>query len=257
MLAAFTDDGKLSNQYKFATNPSYGHFLDDLAVALKTNFGDFRFEYACCAVPGRINRKTGVAEDFGNLKWHNVAIKDDVGWLVSAPVLVENDAKLGGLSEALLVHDKYKKVLYLTISTGIGGGVITNGKIDPILADMEPGHMLLEHDGKLKKWEDFASGRALNEKYGKLASEIDKPALWKSFAADIALGLEELLAIIHPDLVIIGGGVGTHYEKFGKFLDEVMKKNESDMVKVPPIIKARRPEEAVIYGCYDFIKSQG
>jgi len=254
LLAAFTDGGKLSGEYRFATNSDYGRFLDDLTAALKTNFADFEFEYACCAVPGRINRKTGIAEDFGNLKWHNVAIKDDIGRLVLAPILVENDAKLGGLSEALLVHDKYKKVLYLTISTGIGGGVIINGKIDPVLVDMEPGHMLLEHDGKLQKWEDFASGRALHEKYGKLASEIDDAAIWKSFAVDIALGLEELLAIIHPDVVIIGGGVGAHFEKFSRLLNEALKKNESDMVKVPPIIKARRPEEAVIYGCYDLTR---
>ncbi|MBI5906748.1 ROK family protein [Candidatus Saccharibacteria bacterium] len=254
LLAVFTNDGKLSKEHKFATNPDYRRFLDDLAAALKSNFADFEFDYACCAVPGRVNRKAGIAEDFGNLKWHNVAIKNDVGRLVSAPILVENDAKLGGLSEALLVHKKYKKILYVTISTGIGGGIIINGKIDPVLADMEPGHMLLEHDGKLKKWEDFASGRAFREKYGKLASEINDQAIWKSFAANIALGLEELLAIIHPDVVIIGGGVGAHYEKFGKFLDEAMKKNESDMVKVPPIIKAQRPEEAVIYGCYEYVK---
>lgn len=256
MLAAFTDDGKLSKEYKFATNPDYRRFLDDLAAALEANFADFEFDYACCAFPGMVDRKHGIALRAGNLSWHYEPLKNDLQKILNQiPVIIENDAKLGGLSEALLVHEKYKKVLYLTISTGIGGGIIINGKIDPVLADMEPGRMLLEHDGKLKKWEDFASGRALHEKYGKLASEINDRAVWKSFAADIALGLEELLAIIQPEVVIIGGGVGAHYEKFGEFLGEALKKNESDMVKVPPIIKASRPEEAVIYGCYDFIKS--
>lgn len=256
LLATFGDDGKLLNEYKFATNADYAHFLGDLETALKVNFGHLDFTHACCAVPGRVNRETGVAEDFGNLKWHNVPIQKDVGRLVSIPVSVENDANLAGLGEALLVHDEYKKVLYITISTGIGAGVIINGKIDSALADIEPGQMLLPYEGKLKQWEDFASGKALHERYGKLASEIDDPKIWKVFAKDVALGLYELLAVVQPEVVIIGGGVGAHFEKFDEFLDAELAKKPNNMVKIPPIIKARRPEEAVIYGCYAFTRQQ-
>lgn len=256
LLATFTDDGKLSNEYRFATNADYSQFLKDLETTLKSNYADFKFEYVCCAMPGRINREADIVEDLGNLSWHNVPIKTDMSRLVGAPVLVENDANLAGLGEALLVQKEYKKVIYITISTGIGVGVIINGKIDLTLADIEAGHMLLPKGGELEKWEDFASGRALRERYGKLARDINDPKIWQVFARDVAIGIYELLAIIQPEAVIIGGGAGAYFEKFDKFLLAELNKNPNDMVKIPPIIKARRPEEAVIYGCYDFIRSQ-
>lgn len=254
MLAAFSSNGELLRQFRLATNPDYDRFLKELGQALRANFADFKFASVCCAIPGRVDRQRGVGEEFGNLKWRNVPIKKDINSFLATSVLVENDANLAGLSEALLVHDKYKKVLYLTISTGIGDGVIINGKIDPDLADSEAGHMVLPFKGKLQKWEDFASGRALHKEYGKLASEIDDPAIWKLFVKNIALGLYELLAIVQPEVVIVGGGVGAHFEKFGAFLSEELSKNSNNMVEIPPIIKAKRPEEAVIYGCYEFIR---
>ena len=42
--------------------------------------------------------------------------------------------------------------------------------------------MLFEHDGQQQKWEAFASGKALKARYGKLASEIDDPAIWQDYA---------------------------------------------------------------------------
>jgi glucokinase len=169
------------------------------------------------------------------------------------PVLIENDAKLAGLSEAIL-HPRYRKVIYMTVSTGIGVGIIIDGHIDPDFADSEPGQMVLEYEGKLQKWEDFASGRALFTRYGKKASEIDDPAIWRHFSQGLARGMNELIATLQPQVIIIGGGVGTHYEKFSKYLEVELRKLENDMTSTPPIIKAKHSEEAVIYGCYQYIK---
>lgn len=258
LLAVFNTHGKVVFEHKTKTDSTYSRFIDDIKTALNNELKDFEFSAACCSAPGLINHKSGVVTRFGRLPWRNVPLKHDLEKLLGhVPVLIENDAKLAGLSEALLVHEKYKKVLYLTISTGIGGGVIINGKIGADLINTEPGQMLLEHGGKLKTWEDIASGRALKERYGKLASEINDPKIWQDFAQDIARGLEQLLAVIQPDVVIFGGGVGAHFEKFGHYLHEDLKKIRNDMVKIPPIIKAHRPEEAVVYGCYDLIKQQG
>jgi predicted NBD/HSP70 family sugar kinase len=62
-----------------------------------------------------------------------------------------------------------------------------------------------------------------------------------------------LLATIQPDVVVVGGGVGAHFEKFQPFLEEALKKINNPLVPVPPLLKAQRPEEAVIYGCYEYI----
>jgi predicted NBD/HSP70 family sugar kinase len=116
--------------------------------------------------------------------------------------------------------------------------------------------MVLQHNGQLKKWEDIASGKAIVKRFGKKAAEIDDPAVWATYAADLAIGLRVLISVVQPEVVIIGGGVGAHFDKFGKLLIEELNKTESDMVKIPPIIGAQRAEEAVIYGCYEFIKQQ-
>ncbi|HEU5004942.1 MAG TPA: ROK family protein [Candidatus Saccharimonadales bacterium] len=255
LLAVFDKHGQIIKEQKFPTPKDYQEFLATLisaATALKPDPG---FAAIAVAAPGKIDRKSGVALDFGNLPWHDVNLKTDLEPVAGyAPVFIENDANLAGLSEALLVHNQYKKVLYLTVSTGIGDGIIINGIIDPDFADSEPGQMVLEHKGSLQKWEDFASGRALKEKYGKKASEIDDPAIWKEFVKGLAQGIGELVATLMPEVIIVGGGVGAHFDKFGSFLADELKLYENNMVKIPPIIEAQRPEEAVVYGCYDLIK---
>ncbi len=255
LFAIFEPSGKLVTQYKIKTPKDYEQFKTQVAMALRSQLVQYKISNCCIAVPGWIDLKNGIVVAFGNLAWQNIHIKNDIQDLLGGSrVLFHNDAKLAGLSETILLHGKYKKVLYLTISTGIGGGIIIDDVIDPDFSNFEPGHMQFEYQGKTQKWEAFASGHALFERYGKLASEITDPAIWKDFAGLIALGLEELLATIQPDVVILGGGVGAHFEKFKDYLDEDLKAIKNDLVPIPPLLKANRPEEAVTYGCYDFIK---
>lgn len=258
LMAVFSYSGNAIYKKKFATNPDYEKFLRELGHHLQPVLAEYKIKLCCCSAPGYIDRRRGIVRRFGNLNWQNVALKEDISRVLGGiAVLVENDAKLAGLSEALLVQDEYKKVLYLTIGTGIGDGIIINGKIDPELADSEAGQMVIEHEGQLKRWEDICSGRALFERYGQKASEIDDPKIWTEYAFNLAKGLDALISILQPEVIIIGGGVGAHFEKFGKLLEQELEKFENPMVKVPPILKAKKPEEAVIYGCYDFIKQRG
>jgi len=256
LCALFNEAGQILSEVLFPTPKKYPDFIKKLSTSVVNLAGDKKFAAVCIAVPGKVDRLRGIALDFGNLAWHDVHIKRDFEEIVPhTPVYIENDANLAGLSEAEL-RKKYKKVLYLTVSTGIGDGFIINGIIEPSLADSEAGQMILEHDGHLQKWEDFASGRALTKKYGKKASEINDPRIWKEFVKGLAAGIGELAATLMPEVIIIGGGVGTHYEKFGDFLEAELKKYDDKLVKVPPILKAKRPEEAVVYGCYDFIRQK-
>ncbi|MEX0881457.1 MAG: ROK family protein [Candidatus Saccharimonadales bacterium] len=256
LLAVFSKNGKLLHEQKIVTNHKYDQFLADLQKALKTEeFKNYKIAAAGCAIPGKVDRSAGVGLTFGNLFWRNVPIASDVGKIVGKDVFLENDANLAGLFEAQ-AHKQYKKVLYLTLSTGIGGGFMVDGKIDPAFADAEVGHMVLEHEGKLKKWEDFASGRALVERFGKKAEQLDNPFAWKTYARDVARGLDVLLAVLQPDVVIFGGGVGAYLEKFAHPLQDELKKFSNNMVPIPPIIKGDRAEEAVIYGCYEYIKQK-
>jgi glucokinase len=256
LVAVFSAGGKLIHKHKLKTARRYADFLDELSSVLELpEFKDAGYDIVCCAIPGMVDHSDGDGISFGNLEWQNVPIAKDIGKLTGKKALVENDAKLAGLYQAV-THKKYKKLLYLTLSTGIGSGLIVDGKIDADLDDSEAGRMVMEHEGQLKKWEEFASGKALFERFGKKAEYLDNPFAWKAYAKDVARGLEALLAVLQPDAVVVGGGVGAHLEKFEEPLKQELKKNADKMVAIPPIIKAVKAEEAVIYGCYHYIRQQ-
>ena len=88
-------------------------------------------------------------------------VADDLKDTLKCPLYLENDAKLAGLAEAYELRDKYTRVLYVTVSTGIGLGLVVDGKIDYSVHDAGGRGMLMEHDGKLMAWEEFASGKAI------------------------------------------------------------------------------------------------
>jgi predicted NBD/HSP70 family sugar kinase len=253
LFAVFDKDGEMVCEKKIKTNHDYEQFKSDLAEEI-LELCEFKPTHCCIAFPGRLDHENGIGERFGNLPWVNVPLLKDMQTIMTnMKVLIHNDAKLAGLSEAILLHKKYRKVLYITLSTGIGGGVIVGEKIPPEFAVFEPGGMMFDHNGKQERWESFASGKALKEKYGKIAAEINDPEIWKEYSKDLVLGFEDVLATTQPDVVVIGGGVGAHFEKFKPYLEAELKKINNPLVPVPPLLKAQRPEEAVIYGCYDYI----
>ncbi len=255
LVAALTDDGKLTKSLKFKTPRDYDKFLGVLKASL-ARLDTFKYKYACVALPGRIDRKKGVGIRFGNLGWENVPVKKDLKSFLSCPVVIENDANLAGLSEARNVKDDYKKVLYITISTGIGTGVIIDGIIDPDFADTEPGHLTVQYNGTIQSWEHIASGSAIKEHYGKIAADINDRKTWREICHRFAIGMNGLIAILQPDVIIIGGGVGTHFKKYDKVLQSELKKFSTPLTPVPPILQAKKPEEAVIYGCYEMAKDE-
>jgi len=253
LIALLNNQGVIKESLKFPTPKVYTEFLKQIAINvadLSTN----KFVTAGVAAPGRIDRTLGIAKDFGNLPWHNVPLQRDLHKLLKCPVVLENDANLAGLSEAMLIP-QYACVLYVTISTGIGTGIITNRTIDPEFADSEGGHIMLEHKNKLQSWESFASGQAIVKRFGKRASEINDQKTWKIITHDIALGLYDLIAFIQPDAVVLGGGVLTNFEKFDDLLLKELQHYQTPLTPIPPILRAQRPDEAVVYGCYDLAKA--
>lgn len=255
LLACFDADGKLLKTAKFETNQNYKQFLEDLETNL-SGLGDNDYKAACVAVPGRLDRKHGRALGFGTLKWPEVAIEADIEKIIDCPVIIENDSKLAGLSEAILVLNDFKHVLYVTIGTGISSAVILDGKIDPAMADSEGGQIWLEHKGRRIQWEDLASGKAVFKQFGKRAEDIHDEASWKTIAHNLSVGLADLIAIIQPEVIVIGGGVGQYFDRFSKYLREDLKKYETPLTPMPAIKEAKRPEEAVIYGCFELLKQK-
>jgi predicted NBD/HSP70 family sugar kinase len=254
LVASLNNDGVITERVRFETPKDYKDFAAALAETVASLSTD-DFLACCTAFPGKLDRERGVGIVMGNLPWENVPIEADVKKIVHCPVFVDNDANLAGLSEAMLVKDQYRRVLYITISTGIGTGIIVDQHIDPAFADSEGGQMLLEHNDKLQVWEDFASGSAIVRRYGKMAKDITSEATWKHISHDLAIGFIDLIAVVQPQVIIIGGSVGHYLEKYKKPLTEALERYEMPLVRIPPIIEAQRPDDAVLYGCYDLAKS--
>lgn len=255
LLAAFDGHGKLTAKHKFPTPKKYDDFLDELRKTLP-ELGERDFRAAAVAVPGRLDREHGRLIALGNLGWKNEFVEADIEKIVACPTVIENDAKLAGLSEAHVVINEFKRTLYLTFSTGIGVALIVNGVIDTKIGDRGGDSIMLEHKGRMMAWEDFASGHAIVKKYGKRASEIDDKATWRAIVRDMATGIIDLIAILEPEVIIIGGGMGANFVKFGSLLRERLKTFETPMMKIPPLRPAARAEEAVVYGAYELAKAR-
>lgn len=256
LLGVFTAQGRLLESAKIETPKEYSAFLEKIEKTFHSLTHNDRLKLCVAGAPGKINRMNRSVLAFGNLGWEDISIGKDIQKICKIPTLVENDANLAGLSEATLIRHNYKKVLYVTISTGIGGSLIMDGKIKPEFADMEIGLMMFEHNGKLQYWEEFASGKAVYNKFGVKFGDIptDDHGKWYEISRNLALGMSAVIANLTPEVIVIGGGAGTHFDKFADRLHEELLIFGSKLVSVPPIRKAIRTEEAVIYGCYEFAR---
>jgi predicted NBD/HSP70 family sugar kinase len=157
---------------------------------------------------------------------------------------------LAGLAETRTLSPVPTSALYVTLSTGIGTGVITNGRIDIGLRHSEGGHMLIEYAGKLQEWEDFASGRSIYQTYGQYARDITSTKTWDEIADRVSRGFLTVIPMLQPDIIILGGSIGTYFERYSASLQEILDSKLPAHIARPRFLQAAHPEQAVIYGCY-------
>ena len=249
LIASFNQDGSVGEMIKFPTPPDQQDYVALLRSTLQEKYSTQTVEAVVVALPGIV--KNGVAIWCNNLGWKDFDAASALkGVLGNAPVLIENDANLAGLAETRMLAEIPTSSLYVTVSTGIGTGIITNGHIDPGLRHSEGGRALVEFDGMVREWETFASGKAIRETYGKYASEITSLRTWRQIADRISRGFLAVIPIIQPDIIIIGGSMGTYFDQFGPQLQALLEERLPAHIVCPTVIKAKNPEEAVIYGCY-------
>jgi predicted NBD/HSP70 family sugar kinase len=249
LIAPFEQDGVMGETIRFPTPKNQEEYVALLRKTLQENFGDQPVEALVVALPGII--KDGVAVWCNNLEWRNFDAQAALaGVLGDVPILIENDANLAGLAETRILEPVPVSSLYVTISTGIGTGFITNGHIDPGLRYSEGGRALVEFEGKVREWEDFASGKAIYEEFKTFAKDIDSDHTWSLIADRISRGFLAVIPITQPDIVIIGGSIGTYFERYGPQLESILRQKLPSHIPCPIFQTARHPEQAVIYGCY-------
>lgn len=251
LISSFGRDGKMGESIKFPTPGEPVEYAKTLKQVIRERYGHKHVDAIVMAMPGVIDN--GVVKWAPNIGhgWQNVPVYKMLhDMLPGVPVLIENDVKLAGLGEARIMRPIPTSAMYISISTGIGIGVIENGKIDLAMRKSEAGHMFIEYDGRVQRYESFASGKAIVAVYKKFAREITSKRTWRQIADRISRGLLVLIPIIQPDVIIFGGSVGTYYERYGAYLKEILTTHLPDHIPCPKLTQAKHPEEAVVYGCY-------
>ena len=153
------------------------------------------------------------------LEWKNYDIVGAFKKELGVPVGFDTDVNGSLLGEITWGCAKGKTdALYITIGTGIGGGVMTNGKLLHGMLHPELGHIKMAvADGDTYKgkcpyhgtcFEGMASGPAIEERWGKKAIELaDTKEVWELESTYIAQALSIYILTLSPQIIILGGGV--------------------------------------------------
>lgn len=145
---------------------------------------------------------------------------DLVEWLrneFKLPVRMDNDANAGALGEGLFGAGRgCRPLFYMTLSTGIGGGILTNGGVlrGADSYGGEIGHMTIRPGGPdclcgaNGCFERMCCGLWLERDYGKPAKELLRdPEFVRYYVMDLALGLKAAIMLLNPARIVIGGGL--------------------------------------------------
>jgi len=173
------------------------------------------------------------------------AVKDALG----VPVGFDTDVNGAALSEnkwgAARGLDTF---VYLTVGTGVGGGAMVNGKLVHGLVHPEMGHIRIPHNFDDDPYEGFctfhgdcleglATGPAIEKRWGKRAESLplDHPA-WTLEARYLALGLVNMICMLSPQRIILGGGVMQQTHLF-PLIRTIVKDLLNGYVKNPAILE--------------------
>jgi predicted NBD/HSP70 family sugar kinase len=249
LVAGADSRGRFHTRYRFPTPKDPAEYIAQLTDIIREHFDTAKVQAISIAVPGATDK--GIAVQCGNLGWKNVPIIHPIASTLKTkvPLFLGNDADFAGLAETHFCTPLPKLSIYVTVSTGIGTGVYNNGKLIDQLSLFEGGKIMVEYDGIVRQWESFSSGRAIYETYGRYARDITSRAVWEQIADKIARGLLVLIPTYEPDVLIIGGSIGTYFEKYHTYLDGILRQFIPEYMQKTRVMAARYPEEAVIYGC--------
>lgn len=244
------------HETRISTPPDYKNWLQ--AIFNYAHETEATIDTISLGYPGRVNSKTGHLQRAENLSWHDQPLTQDLKQhFPQARILLENDANLGGLAEATSGAGKdYNSVYYLTISTGIGGGYITNGRINTLVGNSEPGHMLVSNNGHLVLWESVASGHAFAEIYNKQARDVPSDSdIWEDYVARLVPGIVNITALLNPKVLVIGGSMGEHFSNWESTLQRQLKAALPKFLNLPDIKAASHPGSAVLIGTFHYAKT--
>jgi len=231
--------------------------------------------------PGIVEREKGVLLEANNVGFHDIPARDFLQkHIAPIPVLVENDANCAALGEYYKAENS-KDFVFITLGTGVGGGIIINGKLFTGFngAAGELGHIVTHFDGRACScgrkgcWETYASvtglietteehrheikGISPDEKISgrtvfDLARKGDKDAerVRDMWIEEVAIGIVDMVNIFQPDSIIIGGAISKEGDTLLLPIIDYVNKNAfcSERLTKPRIEISRIGGDAGIIG---------
>lgn len=246
--------GHIARFCDFATPASEKDMLDKTIATIYDLVGQAGPVAIGIASPALIDHKKGTIGPCTNIPtWKKLPIVARLNKEYNCPIILENDATLGGICEGLIgVAKNYRYLLYITISTGIGTALILDGKPLPGPHNPQGGQMILVDHVKNSFYGSFeylASGKAIVREYGKIAADIKSKKTWSEISRPLAHGIHNLIVSTNPEVVVLGGGVSRHYKRF----ITPLKKHLAELTytpkyPLPPILQAQHVETAPLIG---------
>lgn len=256
-IALVNDEHKILKKVKCLMDKS-----KDIAFTIYTEYKkmnlDLLIEGVAVGVAGSIDFKNNTIRDLPNLKIKEYDLYDALYKLFKVDIRIINDASLAALGEYSL-HKEEKVFQYITISSGIGGGLIYNGEL--FLGNNGFEQEIGRIDVRGEKFEALCSGNALknrllkeniDEEYPSSALISKNPKYQKvidGWLDDLSIGISSIIKVINPGMIVFGGGVGTYIEHFKNgLLEKLQNKLPLDVVNDLKIEKAGYGDDSGIIG---------
>jgi fructokinase len=203
---------------------------------------------------GPLDLARGVITSTPKPGWAHTDVAGEIGRRLGVRVAFDTDVNAAALGEYRWGAAQGLDVCcYVTVGTGIGGGVLVGGSPVHGLQHPEVGHVRIPHDRDADPfpgscpfhgdcWEGLACGPALEARWGRPPDELEDEAAWALEARYLALGLTALTAVVSPRRIVLGGGVMNHaglLELVQRQLDQLVNGYVAVPELVPPALGAR------------------
>lgn len=252
------DDPNTIEPLMFPTSKVFSEEVELIKKYIDEN-GKGEIKKVIGGMAGVTDSSTGLIINSPNLpEWNNMSIVSALKEAAGCDVIVENDAILAGLGEAVFGGGKpYEIVAYMTISTGIGGARIVNKMPDERNYGFEPGHQYIKTDfktGEHVELESLISGRAIKKIYGQDPQNITDPLVWEEIHFYVSCGIYNTILFWSPDAIVLGGSTSSHLDiqKIQGHLNKFMKV----IPEAPEIVKSELGHRNGILGAFHLLKQQ-
>lgn len=241
----------------FDTPKDYSEFIQMFSYTAKEIAGEEKIELVGGGIGGALDKTHSFLPTYLNFPaWGGRPIKEDMERELGVPVRFENDSAVVGLGEAVYGAGKNSRIAaYITISTGVGGARIVDGKIDASAMGFEPGWQVLQLDGEETYAEESLGGRGTERVTGKKPYEILDKDFWDEKAKILAVFLNNVIVMWSPDVVVLGGSmmneIGIPIPATAEYLKEICK----IFPTLPPLKHSELGDLGGLWGAMELLKS--